>query len=298
MRTYLISIFIFLQTFTARALDYYTPRFFSSAISCDSVVVRCSIKLPTTDEPEYQGIAITKIFSYQDGVKETLSWPSKKASRIVSDEVLLEYVPILYHSFLEYSQKANIRKGYSYSVPLVICRTPVKMEAKNRNARVEELARVSSALVKRKYSNRLGLSKSSLRRMAALRGFAIATIPDNVISNSDSLMFIELVGKDTSIKGEFLYVQCSSDKNAIWNFYSTGYKDSQEFLGKEGIDSLTGIRKMVNYVRRADIESLTERYSVSDEVDSYYYYILLLRRVNQQFVTGLYLRTNKSDWFE
>lgn len=298
MKTYLISIFIFIYTLAASASEYSIPRFFSSAISCDSVVVRCDIKLPAADKPEYQGITITKIFSYHDGVRETFSWPSKKASRIVSDEVLLEYVPIVYHSFLEYSQRANIRKGYSYSVPLVICRTPVKMEAKNRNARVEELARVSSALVKRKYSNRLGLSKSSLRRMAALRGFAIATIPDNVISNSDSLMFIELVGKDTSIKGEFLYVQCSSDKNTIWNFHSTGHKDSQEFLGKEGIDSLTGIRKMVNYVRRADIESLTERYSISDEVDSYYYYILLFRRVNQQFVTGLYLRTNKSDWFD
>lgn len=298
MRTYLISIFIFLQTFAASALDYYTPRFFSSAIRCDSVVVRCDIKLPTTDEPEYQGIAITKIFSYQDGSKETFCWPSKKASRIVSNEVLLEYVPILYHSFLEYSQKANLRKGYSYSVPLVICRTPVKMEAKNRNARVEELSRTSSSLAKSEYSKRLGLSKSSLRRMADLRRFAIATIPDNVICDSDSLMFIELVGKDKSIKGESLYVQCSSDKSTVWSFHSTGHKNSQEFLGKEETDSLTGVRKIVNYVRRADIKSLTERYSVSDEVDSYYYYILLLKRVDQQFVPGIYLQTNKSDWFD
>lgn len=72
----------------------------------------------------------------------------------------------------------------------------------------------------------------------------------------------------------------------------------KSFSEKEETDSLTGVRKIVNYVRRADIKSLTERYSVSDEVDSYYYYILLLKRVDQQFVPGIYLQTNKSDWFD
>lgn len=134
--------------------------------------------------------------------------------------------------------------------------------------------------------------------MADLRRFAIATIPDNVICDSDSLMFIELVGKDKSIKGEFLYVQCSSDKNTVWSFHSAGHTNSQEFLGKGELDSLTGVRKIVNYVRYGDIVSLTERYSVSYEVDNYYYYILLIRRENQKFVPGIYLQTNKSDWFD
>ena len=277
--------------------DYFGRKYYSDYLNVDSLRGRCTITVPDSAKSFPDGFSSISLVLYNEGSTTKCYCVRELNNRMLENDIVLKFIPNVYLSFWEFVRNNGTSRGKAFSVPFTIypSERSVRLRQSDLSPFKDSLLFISNQLTSKKYTKKNKLSLTSTPSIEQLRFLAIINTADSVIIRSDSLIFVELTSMGPIYDNQSVYLFNTHDQSIVC-FESIKDSAIKHTTNKNDPD-YGPVYTLIRSIQREDWEQLRAPYATSDELDSFTYNILVIKKEGDRFLPILYEKTNKSIWW-